>query len=160
MWVSKFLHFIHNSFYLFYYCWLYTTIRITRLYLIMYCKIKKFKLIKSLLLKIFILQKKNRLSFNILLNKSSLSIIIFLWKAGFILGFTLLTEKTHTIFLKRQFKEFYIKFFELKTNYKWLCKFKQETPTISTNLIFSSKGLLLSLLPKNPIGGFFLCNIY
>ena len=121
--------------------------------------LKKFKTSKALLLKIFILQQKNKLNFNIKLKQSDLIILSFLWKNGYILGFTCLKLNIYTIFLKKQFKQFSIKFFESKLTYKELTRINQVS-ILKTPITLSSKGLNSNSFYNKNIGGFLLCNIF
>lgn len=120
-------------------------------------KLKKFKASKLLLLKIFILQQKNRLSFNIKLKRTDLALLSFLWKNGYILGFTCLKATMYTIFLKKQFKQFSVTFFESKLNSKSL---KKQASMLKTPVVLSNKGLFLNSLYNQNIGGFLLCHIF
>lgn len=122
-------------------------------------KLKKFKTSKIILLKIFVLQQKNRLSFNLELKQADLTLLSFLWKNGYILGFTCLSASIYTIFLKKQFKQFSIKFFESNLSNKTLRK-RNQAPIIKTPIVLSHKGLLLNPLSNTNIGGFLLCYIF
>jgi hypothetical protein len=122
-------------------------------------KLKKLKTSKLLLLKIFILQQKNRLSFNIRLKRTDLALLSFLWKNGYILGFTCLKATMYTIFLKKQFKQFSVNFFESKLNSKSLHK-QNQTSMLKTPIVLSSRGLIFNSLYNKNIGGFLLCYIF
>ena len=122
-------------------------------------KLKKIKKYKFILLKIFVLQQKNKLKFNILLKQSELMLLVFLWKTGYILGFTFLSSGFYTLFLKKQFKQFSINFLEHKLNSKNLYIYNKYA-IVGTNIIICDKGLQSSNYFGNNIGGFLLCNIF
>jgi hypothetical protein len=122
-------------------------------------RLKKFKASKSLLLKIFLLQQKNKLNLNIRLKQLDLPLLFFLWQSGYIVGFTCLKANYYTVFLKSQFKQFSIKFFESALSYKLLCKLNR-APITKTPLVLSDKGLLPAFSSNKNIGGFLLCDIF
>lgn len=122
-------------------------------------KLKKFKTSKILLLKIFVLQQKNRLSFNLKLKQADLALLSFLWKNGYILGFTCLRINIYMIFLKKQFKQFSINFFESTLSNKLLRR-RNQTPIVKTPIVISNKGVFLNSLFNKNIGGFLLCYIF
>lgn len=122
-------------------------------------RLKKYKFIKFILLKIFVLQQKNKLNFNIKLKTQELATLIFLWKNGYILGFTSLNSHFYSIFLKKQFKQFSIQFFEFSVK-SYSSKLSRQSTIISTSLLFSHKGLEVSNIFSKNIGGFLLCSIF
>ncbi len=124
----------------------------------MYFKIKKFKTSKAILLKIFVLQQKNRLSFNIRLDFNNVVLLTFLWKHGYILGFTCLKSNIYTIFLKKQYKQFSVNFFEKKLQAQDL-KSVNKSSSVETPIIYYTKGLKLNPLNHHNFGGFLLCSI-
>jgi len=119
----------------------------------------KLKNNKILLLKLFVLQQKNKLFFNITLQQHELLLLISLWKSGYILGFTCRYKNVYTIFFKKQFKQFSIEFFEYKLNFQAICSY-HKTNIVNSSVILSSKGINLSNLLFQSIGGFLLCNIF
>ena len=121
-------------------------------------KLKKFKTSKILLLKIFVLQQKNRLSFNLKLKQADLALLSFLWKNGYILGFTCLRTNIYMIFLKKQFKQFSINFFESTLSNKLLRR-RNQAPIVKTPIVISNKGVFLNSLFNKNIGCFLLCYI-
>ena len=86
-------------------------------------------------------------------------LLVFLWKAGYILGFTSLSSGFYTLFLKKQFKQFSINFLENKLNSKKLNLYNRYA-IVGTNIIISNKGLQSSNYFGKDIGGFLLCNIF
>lgn len=122
-------------------------------------RLKKYKAFKILLLKIFISQQKNNLQLTIKLKSGDLMLLFFLWSLGYIIGFTRVNFNFYTIFFKKQFKQFSVRFFETKVCSKTLF-FYNHTSTIKTQVILSSKGLKTNSLYAQNIGGFLLCDIF
>ena len=122
-------------------------------------KLKKLKSTKILLLKLFVLQQKNKLNFNIALKQGELLLLIFLWKSGYILGFSCWYQNVYTIFLKKQFKQFSANFFECNLNSQTLYS-HYGNHLVSTPVILSPNGLQFNKLFNKNIGGFLLCNLF
>ena len=121
--------------------------------------LKKYRTVKALLLKIFIAQQKNKLALTIKLKLTDLMLLFFLWNMGYIIGFTSVNLNQYTIFFKKQFKQFSIRFFENKLSAKAL-SFYNHAATIKTQIVFSSKGLKTNKLYSHNLGGFLLCDIF
>lgn len=121
-------------------------------------RLKKYKQTKVLLLKIFIAQQKNKFDLKLKLRKIDLTFLCFLWKSGYILGFTCLIANMYNIFLKKHFKQYSIKFVTQCLNFKTVCLYKSFS-IIKTPIIVSSKGLLSFGNYKKNIGGFLLCDL-
>jgi len=122
-------------------------------------RLKKYKTVKILLLKIFIAQQKNKLKLTIKLRVVDLTSLFFLWNMGYIVGFTRVGLNYYTVFLKKQFKQFSIKFFGNKVKATAL-SFNNYASTIKTRIIFSTKGLKANSLFSHNVGGFLLCDIF
>jgi len=122
-------------------------------------RLKKYKTVKILLLKIFIAQQKNNLRLTLKLRVIDLVSLFFLWNLGYIVGFTRVSLNYYTIFLKKQFKQFSIRFFDNKISSK-VISFNNPASTIKTRILFSTKGLKSNNLCSYNVGGFLLCDIF
>ena len=122
-------------------------------------RLKKYKTVKILLLKIFIAQQKNKLRLTIKLRVVDLTSLFFLWSMGYIVGFTRVDLNYYTVFLKKQFKQFSIKFFGNKLSAKAI-SFTNYASTIKTRIVFSPKGLKANSLSSHNVGGLLLCDIF
>jgi len=103
--------------------------------------------------------KKNKLKLTIKLRVVDLTSLFFLWNMGYIVGFTRVGLNYYTVFLKKQFKQFSIKFFGNKVKATAL-SFNNYASTIKTRIIFSTKGLKANSLFSHNVGGFLLCDIF
>lgn len=103
-------------------------------------KLKRLKHIKVLLLNIFIAQQKNRSDLKIKLKKLDTLLLSFLWKNGYILGYSCLEWNWYHIFLKKHFKSYRLKFIGKKVNYKDIKSYQnsviQKNYIIASNLGF------------------------
>jgi hypothetical protein len=122
-------------------------------------RLKKNKAAKVLLLKIFIAQQKNKLRLKLKLKPSNLRLLFLLWNLGYIIGFTRVALNYYTIFLKKQFKQFSIRFLENNLTSKML-SFYNYGSSIETQILISFRGLKASSLDYYTATGFLLCALF